>query len=166
MIFAIIDELKRTVNEGQSTINSNLSWSSIERNVSLAFHVRLEHITGLRKGFMENGDVYVFGQELGRGGSAIGAKASPNLNITSDIINNVARTVDQSYSEGKAVVARDVILFILKVYNFLVHRKNVGRMMGRMGLSWLPIRTARRTYSVYRTKAIRDFLITLDRNER
>ena len=38
--------------------------------------------------------------------------------------------------------------------------------MGRMGLSWLPIRTARRTYSAYRIKAIRDFLIILDQNEK
>ena len=96
LIFSVINELKRAVNEGQSTINSNLSWIIIERNISLEFHVRLEHITELRKGFMEDEDVYVLGQELGRRGSAIGAKTSPNLKITSDILKKVAGTVDYS----------------------------------------------------------------------
>ena len=106
---------------------------------------------------MEDGDVYVFGEEA-RGAAAVGAATNPNLKITSEILNRVAVMVDQYHSEGKAVVAQDVIAFILQHYNFLVHRRTVGRIMNRMGLTWTAIKTARRTYSAYRVKAIRDYL--------
>ena len=35
--------------------------------------------------------------------------------------------------------------------------------MASLGLRWAPIKAARRTYASYRTKAIRDYLITLDK---
>ena len=54
-----------------------VNWSIIENEVSTNFHVRKEHITALRKGFLEDGHVYIFGREdWGQG--AEGTKVSAN----------------------------------------------------------------------------------------
>lgn len=57
LIFAIINALKRAMNERNSRIHSIPTWSDIEMEVSTAFRVWLERITELRKGFIEDGDV-------------------------------------------------------------------------------------------------------------
>lgn len=53
--------------------NTPINWTGIEIRVAYDSHERRQHVTDLRKGFMEDGDVYVFGQES-RGAASVNAK--------------------------------------------------------------------------------------------
>ena len=51
---------------------------------------------------------------------------------------------------------------LLDKFDVVVHRTTIGRTLKSIGFQWLPIGIANRTYSSYRRKAIRDYLINLD----
>lgn len=44
-----------------------------------------------------------------------------------------------------------------------IHQKSAGTAIRKLGLQWTPINVACRTYAVYHTKLIRDYLVTLDK---
>ena len=64
---------------------------------------------------------------------------------------------------GKAVVARNVEAYWLEKSYILVHRTTAGRTLNSMGLTWIPIGKAKKTYASYCIFSIREFLTTLDK---
>ena len=104
----------------------------------------------------------MFGGEV-RGQGAEGSKISSNQKVKATILMHVATTVYEVHSSGKAVVAKDVINFLIEHYALIVSRTTVGRMMKTMVPSWTPIQKEKRTYVSYRQQSIRNNLIELDK---
>ena len=140
---------------------AKISWASIEQEVDDDVMVRLDHITQLRMGYMEDGGVWVFGEGI-RGAGADGTKDNGRKKCTPERMIELAKFVDEKHSTGKAVITNDVVTYFLEKGAMLVHRTIVGRAVDRMGLTWVPIRAARRKYASYPINAIRDCLISLD----
>ena len=92
--------------------------------------------------------------------------ASPSTHFKSKLTlehkKAIASFVDSQHRKGKAVVSRYVLAFLLERFDLVVHRTTIGRTMKNMGLGWLPVRQAKRTFASYRIKAIRDYLIAFD----
>ena len=120
-----------------------------------------EYIHDLRVGFVEDGGVWVWG-ENNRGGAAEGAKVGKGAKITLEHMKSVRTMMDEVYSEGKVVVANMVVAHILKEFDMEVHRTTTGRLVKKLGFTWGPIKDQPKNYAAYRTRSIRDYLIDLD----
>lgn len=158
IILAMKASLKRRLKSG----NELISWHCIENEVSKDFGFDRNAVYDLRKRFFEDGDVYVFGGGQ-RGSSAPEAKQSINTKINSDILLEIAKFVDDNHVKGKAVVSRDIVALLFTKYQIKIHRTTAARAIAKLGLSWTPIKSAKRTFSSHRKKAIRDYLIALNR---
>ena len=77
-----------------------INWSLIEDDVATDFHVRREYITALRKGFLDDGRVFIFSGD-DRGYAAEGAARCPNTKLNKDILTAIAIYVDNIHSKGK-----------------------------------------------------------------
>ena len=88
--------------------------------------MKQSYITELRKGYMEDGGVCVFGGPNNRGGAAEGAKLSANVKVTRNMMIAVAKYVDEEYSKGKVFVRRKLVAYILYTYNVRIHKTTAG----------------------------------------
>ena len=158
LLLAIKAALKQRIFEKEEKI----SWRQIDEEVAEDFRVGRMYISDLRRTFLEDGDICVYGGGY-RGGSAPGAKESKSTKITDTLLKEISTFIDTSHSKGEAVVARDVMAMLFDKYQLDVHRTTVGRAVKRLGLSYSQIQSAKRTYSSYRVKAIKDYLIDLDK---
>ena len=91
LLYAVKAYLKQSV-DSMKKENTPIDWTGIEIRVANDFHVRRQHVTDLRKGFMEDGDVYGFGQES-RGKASVNSKKIYNKKITNTIMKVVATMV-------------------------------------------------------------------------
>ena len=136
LIFALQASLKRQLEKvarSQAEIMS-INWSGIEQEVSTYFHVRREHVTALRRGFLEDGHVYIFGGD-DRGQGAEGAKVSANTKVTQHMLQAISTYVDDLHSKGKGVVSRGIRNHLREKFNVKLHRTTVGRKLSELGLT-------------------------------
>ena len=160
LICAIIAEMRR-VYDTLSPNKTIKTYSEIDRQVAKDFKVGHDYIRHLRECFMEDGDIFMFGGNS-RGLGALHAKASTNTKITEAMKKCIASFIDERHSQGQAVTSRYVLSMLIDKFNVSVHRTTIGRTLKSIGLQWLPIGRSKRSYSSYRRKAIRDYLINLD----
>ena len=137
----------------------------IGEEVARDFEVGINYVRELRQDFMEDGDILVYGGNSRGLGSQI-AKVPPKNKVTGDMLKCIAKVVDEEHSKGKAVVARDIVAYLLENFYLKVNRTTAGRALKGMGLTWAPIKKVKRSYSSYRIASIREFLINLDLYEK
>ena len=150
--------MKRKLIANDTTIN----WNLIETEVAEDVMVSQNHICDLRTGFIEDGDVWIFGDSA-QGLGAEGAKPNPCTKMKENVMLDIAKMMDTHHSRGKAVVARDIVKHVLDKHEILISKNTAKRAIMKMGLKWSPVKPAKRTYDAYRLKAIRDYLIRLDK---
>lgn len=166
LLFAIKAALKRSLDRNKDDVyNTTINWREIESEIARDFCVKLSHVIDLRKGFLEDGDVFVFG-ERARGQAADGAKVSANQKVTLEMLKAIVSKVDTQHSEGKSVISNNIVALLLDRFAMKIHRVTAGRVLKRIGLSFTPVKAPRRTYAAYRSKAVRDFLIRVDKLEK
>lgn len=141
-------------------INCDLSWSKLESMVSNELHVRREHVTALRKMFLEEGDIDVI--ETNKRGFGVGSSSCNNIKITTDVYNSISSFVYSMHATGKTVTARKILKHLQDEHNIKVHRRTIGRILQRLGLTWAPIKAKPRTFAAHRHENLRNFLIKLD----
>ena len=111
LIFALRAYLRQKVesmNEGDLQ-PSSITWRSIEEAVARDFCVRREHLTELRRTFLEEGDVVVFGTENARGGAAEKYDHSGQQKVSIEHLKEMVKFIDQQHSEGRSVTNRKVL---------------------------------------------------------
>ena len=114
---------------------------------------------------MEDGDVLFYGGGI-RGLGSSNSKVLPHTKVTGEMLKGIAKLVDEQHSKGKAIVARDIVAYLLENCYLRIHQTTAGRTLKGMGITWSPIKKAKRSYASYRIASIRDFLIKLDLYER
>ena len=153
-VLALRAYLRRRLEAGEPSIN----WTEIERAVAHDFMVNRYCITDLRKGFMQDGDIWVYGN------GARGGPARKSTKVPQEMMTGIATMVDDVHSTGKAVVSRIVVAYILEKYAIKIHRVTAGRIMKKIGLTWSSINNQhKRSYAACRGRSIRDFIIALDK---
>ena len=74
-----------------------------------------------------------------------------------------ARYIDGEHNKGRMAVRRKLVAFLIDTYQVRIHNVTAGRIMKKLGLRWSTIIPSARSYASYRSKAISDYLISLDR---
>ena len=64
---------------------------------------------------MEDGDVLVYRGGI-RGLGSSNSKVSPHTKVTGEMLKGIAKLVDEQHSKGKAIVARDIVAYLLENY--------------------------------------------------
>jgi transposase len=164
LIFALRAYLHKKVesmNEGHSPASS-ITWTLVETEVARDFCVRREHLTELRRVFVDEGDVVIFGKENARGGAAEKYDHSTQQKVSSEHLIEMIKFIDQQHSEGRSVTNRKVQNWFQQVLGITMSRRTIQRKLQATGLSWSKVKPRKRTLASFRLKAIRDFLISLD----
>ena len=167
----ILLALRAALNRRISLLNvdqeTTINWRSIEDEVGRDFHVSNKYVHDLRTGLFEDGDVWVFGQTESRGmGAASVCDKNHRAKVQPEHFKEVAKFVDGKHCKGSTVVARNIIAFLLDKFELKIHRRTVGRLMNKMGLTWSAYKPVKRTFAAHRKKVLREFLIELDKYER
>ena len=82
LLFEIKAALKRALDRiRDGGCSSTLNWSKKELEIARDFCVKLSHVIDLRKGFLDDGDIFVFGKRA-RSQGTDGAKVSTNQKVT------------------------------------------------------------------------------------
>jgi len=84
LIRAIVGCLERKLNE-----NSTITWTSIDREVSSIFHVRLSHITWLRELFIDEGQIRM--QEVIKRGCGVGSTTNKSTKVNANTIKKTKK---------------------------------------------------------------------------
>jgi hypothetical protein len=88
---------------------SSITWTSIEEEMARDFCVRREHLTEIRRIFLDEGDVVVFGTENARGGAAAeNYDHSSEQKVSIEHLKEMVKFIDQQHSEGRSVSDRKV----------------------------------------------------------
>lgn len=164
LLLALRAALRRQVQALEANKSEmTMSWTAIEEEVSTDFGVNRNHLTSLRKEFLDDGDVLVWSEDSARGGAAEGYDHSKNRKISPEILKSIAHFIDSEHALGRSVVNRAVRSWLLENHSISVGRSTVQRAMKRLGLQWQAIKPVKKTLNAYRLKAIRDFIIGLDK---
>ena len=78
------------------------------------------------------------------------------------MIKGIADYVDERHSEGKGVVANNIVAYLFDEFNVKIHRTYASKLVKKIGLSWTNINTIQNTFASHRKVVIRDFLVKLD----
>ena len=70
--------------------------------------------------------------------------------------------MDYTHSLEKAVVARDVVVYVFDKHQMTIDRRTAGRALKKMGLTWTPIQTEICTYSSYCQQEIKNYLVEMN----
>jgi hypothetical protein len=138
---------------------SSLTWTSIEETVARDFCVKQANLTELRSTFLDDGDVVVFGQENERGGAAENYDHTKQEKISSEVLLELTKYIDQQHAEGRSVTNRKLRNWLRDEHGTDVSRRTLQRKLKALGLSWSKVKPQKRTLSSFRLKAIRDYLI-------
>jgi hypothetical protein len=165
LILALRAYLRRKVesmNKG-NLYPSAITWTSIEEEVARDFCVGREYLTEIRRIFLDEGDVVVFGTENARGGAAEKYDHSSQQKVSIEHLKEMVKFIDQQHSEGRSVTNRKVRNWLLQDQGIEVSRRTIQRKLQDLGLSWSKVKPQMRTLGSFRLKAIREFLISLDK---
>ena len=133
VILALNASLRRAV--ASSTDNNQLiSWRKIEEEVAKDFHLRLNYVIELRKYFLENGVVVVI-ESASRGQGSQNAKQSSNQKVSKEMIKGVADYIDERHSEGKGVIANNIVAYLYDEFNVTIHQTYASQIVEKIGLS-------------------------------
>ena len=80
-----------------------INWTSVGNEMAGDFFVSKTYITELRKGFMEDGGIWIYGGSK-RGRAVDGADLSKSRKITTDMMKAIATMEDTTHSTGKVLV--------------------------------------------------------------
>jgi hypothetical protein len=133
--------------------------------VARDFCVRREHLTELRRTFLEEGDDVVFGEENARGGAANSYDHSSQQKVFNEHLMEMVKCIDQQHSEGSSVMNRRVLNWFRQEQGVVLSRRTVQPKLQDLGLSWSKVKPRKITLSSFtvRLKAIRDYLISFDK---
>lgn len=161
LLLALYRELRQRVEsmDNGALHPSSITWTYIEETVAHDFCVKKEHLTELRSTFLDDGDVLVFGQENERGGAAENYDHTKQEKVSSAILLELAKYIDQQHAEGRCVTNRKLRNWLRDEHGVDVSRRTVQRKLKELGLSWSKVKPQKRTLSSFRLKAIRDYLI-------
>jgi transposase len=161
LLLALLRELDQRVEYmNNGTIHPSLiTWTSIEETVANDFCVRKGHLTELRRNFLDDGDVLVFGQENERGGAAENYDFSKQEKISNEVLLEFTKYIDEQHAEGRSVTNRKLRNWLRDEHGIDVSRRTVQRKLQALGLSWSKVKPQKRTLGSFRNKAIRDYLI-------
>ena len=129
LILALRAYLRRKVesmDEGDLHPSSN-TWTLIEEAVARDFCVRREHLTEIRRIFLDEGDVVVFGTENARGGAAENYDHSSQQKVSSEHLKEMVKYIDQQHSEGRSVTNRKVLNWLRQEQGVNVSRRTIQR---------------------------------------
>ena len=141
LLLAINASLRRAV-----ASNEEISWRSIEEEIAKDFHVRLNYIIGLRKHLFESGVVVVIDPQA-RGTALLRAAVHPNQKISKEMVKGIATFIDERHSEGRGVVANNIVAYIYKQFNLTIHRTTASRIVRKMGLSWAHMKVTKNSFA-------------------
>ena len=116
-----------------------------------------KHLSELRNGLFEDGDVWIFGQMDSRGMGADGVERNHQTKVDKEQVKDVAKYINGKHSKGESVVARHIIALLLDMYGRHIHRRTVGRLVVKLGLTWSGIKPVKKTFAAHRKKVIQDF---------
>ena len=161
LLLALLRELRQRVESmDNGTLHpSSLTWTSIEETVAHDFCVKQANLTELRSTFLDDGDVVVFGQENERGGAAENYDHTKQEKISSEVLLELTKYIDQQHAEGRSVTNRKLRNWLRDEHGTDVSRRTLQRKLKALGLSWSKVKPQKRTLSSFRLKAIRDYLI-------
>jgi transposase len=135
----------------------------IEEAVADNFCVHREHLTELRRTFLEEGDVVIFGGENARGRAADSYDHSSQQKVSNEHLLEMVKYIDQQHSEGRSVMNRKVLNWFRQEQGVVLSRRTVQRKLQDLGLSWSKVKPRKRPLSSFRLKTIRDYLISFDK---
>ncbi len=139
----------------------DINWTELEFTISVALHVRREHVTDLRKTLLDEGCVLEFGHEKGdlsiRGSGSPNAK--PRDKLSYDQLLAIVDEVDACHNEGKTVTNPMIRNFIRMEFGIEVSERTVSRCFQKLGLSWKAIKNKKRNVGMYRMDLLREYLI-------
>ena len=155
--------MMRQVEEGHMSIHS-LSWTMLEEEVASSMHMKREHITELRKQFLEDGHVLVFGEEYGEDSKrGCAAKKYPQTTkLTTEHMLSIVTKVDDEHAKGATVTNRLLRNHIRDTFSITTHRSTMARNFRKLGLTWQKVKPKKKNIGAYRMDAIRDYLIKLN----
>ena len=78
-----------------------INWTSIEKEVASDFYVGAEYIAEIRKTFLDDGDIAVFGEDATRGGASEAYSHEKQQKVTPPMCLDIARFIDDLHSKGK-----------------------------------------------------------------
>jgi hypothetical protein len=90
---AYLRQKVESMNEGDLH-PSSINWTLIEEAVARDFCVRREYLTELRRIFLDEGDVVVFGMENARGGAAENYDHSTQQKVSSEHLIEMVKYID------------------------------------------------------------------------
>jgi hypothetical protein len=160
---AYLRQKVESMNEGDLH-PSSINWTLIEEAVARDFCVRREYLTELRRIFLDEGDVVVFGMENARGGAAENYDHSTQQKVSSEQLIEMVKYIDQQHSEGRSVTNRKVRNWFRQEQGIDVSRSTVQRKLQDAGLSWSKVKPQKRTLASFRLKAIIDYLISINKH--
>jgi hypothetical protein len=85
--------------------------------------------------------------------------------VSSELLKEMVKYIDQQHSEGRSVTSRRVLNWLRQEQGVNMSRRTIQRKLQDLGPSWSKVKPQKRTLVVgsFRLKAIRDYLISLDK---
>ena len=77
---------------------------------------------------LESGVVVVI-ESASRGQGSKTAKLSSNQKVSKEMIKGIADYVDERHSEGKGVVANNIVAYLFDEFNVKIHRTNASKIV-------------------------------------
>ena len=163
LLLAVVASLRRRVIAEKDSKRGFISWTAIEEEVASDFHVAPVYLKELRKAYIEDGDVLVWGQLVPRGGAAEAYDGSNQTQMTPELCVGVASYIDGLHATGASVTNMKVQAHLLS-NEVSVSRRTVQRLFRRLGVNWRQAKPKKKTFDAYRRKAICNFLVGLDKH--
>ena len=71
--------------------------------------------------------------------------------------------VDRQHARGKTVTNQLMRNYIFRTFHLKMCRRTMAKYVAKLGLSWKPIKTRKRSVGAYHMDLLRDYLIRFDK---
>jgi hypothetical protein len=142
--------------------SEHITWMPMEDEVADLLCCCQSHVFHVRNHFETHKELPIVDTSSGRGAASDKFDRDKISSITSDMLIEIAKFVDDTHSKGASVTNKKVRAYIKVEFNVVVTRSSVQRAMKRLGLTWRPSKPRARTLGAFRLEAIHNFLIKLD----
>ena len=122
------------MNEGHLN-PSKITWTSIEKEVASDFCAWSKHVAELQCNFFDDGEVAIFGRENERGAAPKNYDKSKQQKLTTEILLEMIKFVDQQHTEGCSVTNAKIRAWLREVHGMEVHHHTVQRGLLRLSLA-------------------------------
>ena len=152
--------LRRRLEAVKKATDGNISWDSIEEEISSDFKVKKLYVRDLRRHFFEHGEIEI--TEAIPRGFRTGTLETKNTKVTSAVIRTILDFIHKRHADNQPVTASMLIGHIFEKKRILIGKTTIARTMKMLGKQWHPIKPKKRTFSSQHQLALRAFLIKLD----